>query len=92
MVGLLSGRKMFQPQAACVLQGMARARPRKYGVVYGITSLRMHNGSILPARVCIRDDDLLPPCPLRYVDGQTFLILLRSIYSNLTGCKFCKSL
>ena len=52
--------------------------PQHYCLVDGIPGLRLHNGSILPARRCIRDDALLPPCPRRDVDGQTFLILLSS--------------
>jgi hypothetical protein len=34
---------------------MAR-EPRQYCFVDGIASFRMHNGSILPARVCLQDD------------------------------------
>jgi hypothetical protein len=62
MVGLLSDRNMCEPRAACGLQGMAR-EPRQYCFVGGIASFPMHNGSILSARVCLRDEALLPPCP-----------------------------
>ena len=38
--------------------------------VYGIRAHRMHNGSILPAHVCIRDDVLLRPHPQHCIGGQ----------------------
>lgn len=62
-------------------------KSRPYGFVDGLTGLRLHNGSILPARRCIRDDDLLPPRPRRDVDGQTFLMLLSS---SLWGRAHCR--
>jgi hypothetical protein len=73
---LRHGRPPFRQEnvsASCRLHPPERCERGSHdntAAVYGIRAHHMHNGSILPAHVCIRDDVLLRPHPQHCIGGQ----------------------